>query len=353
MKIIVPAAGRSSRFPNMRPKWMLTHPNGKLMITESLSDFELNNVEEINIVVLSKHLEQYNCKKSLEKELNENFNTKINIIELDFDTRSQSETIYSAIKKQNISGEIFIKDCDNKFSTNIRSGNYISYIDINNFNIKNLLNKSYLILNKENNIIESINEKQIVSNFLCISGYSFSDSYDFIKSYDQISSFEHEKEIYVSHIINNLILNNSKIFYPNEAFDFCDWGTVDDWDDYTGKYTTYFVDIDGVLFENASKHFYPEWGLSAPILENIDVIKKLYKTKKCEIILTTSRSLEYKDATISQLKEYGVDYHQILFGLQHNKRVIINDFSNTNKYPSCSAINIERNIPNLNKFIKI
>lgn len=29
MKLIVPCAGKSSGFPNMRPKWMLTHPEGE------------------------------------------------------------------------------------------------------------------------------------------------------------------------------------------------------------------------------------------------------------------------------------------------------------------------------------
>jgi hypothetical protein len=352
MKIVVPAAGRSSRFPNMRPKWLLTHPNGRLMITECLTGFNMSNIEEINIIVLSKHLEQYSCKDSLIKELSETFNVKINLIELSSETKSQSETIYQGIKQANISGNIFIKDCDNKFSTEIKEGNYVSYVNINNFNIKNLLNKSYLILNKEKNLIESINEKQIVSNYLCISGYSFENSYDFLKSYEQICSFESEKEIYVSHVINNLILNNSKTFNSNEAHNFIDWGTLDDWQDYLEKYATYFVDIDGVLFENASKHFLPEWGKSSPIKENIEVIRDLYNSNTCEIILTTSRSLEFKNSTIEQLKEYDIKYHNIIFGLQHNKRIIINDFSNTNKYPSCSAINIERNSCNLKKFIK-
>lgn len=353
MKIIVPAAGKSSRFPNMRPKWLLTHPKGRLMITESLLNLKLSNkVEEVNIIVLSEHLEQYKCKNSLLKELTENLNIKINIIELESQTRSQSETIYNGINKANISGQIFIKDCDNKFSTEIKDGNHISYVNINKFNIKNLSNKSYLTLDKEKNIIESITEKQIVSNYLCISGYSFLNSDDFLKSYEEISSFENEKEIYVSHVINNLILNHSKIFNANETHDFVDWGTVTDWEDYIDKYKTYFIDIDGVLFKNASKHFDPEWGKSDPITENIQVIKDLYNSNTCEIILTTSRSKDYSAATLSQLEEYEIKYHNIIFGLQHNKRIIINDFSNTNKYPSCSAINIERNSSDLKKFLK-
>lgn len=37
--LVVPAAGESSRYPNIRPKWLLTMPDGKLMIEKSLSFF--------------------------------------------------------------------------------------------------------------------------------------------------------------------------------------------------------------------------------------------------------------------------------------------------------------------------
>ena len=35
MSLILPCAGSSSRFPNMKPKWMLTSPQNNLMIQES------------------------------------------------------------------------------------------------------------------------------------------------------------------------------------------------------------------------------------------------------------------------------------------------------------------------------
>ena len=39
--LILPVAGQSSRYPNMRPKWLITMPDGKLMIEKSVSDFIL------------------------------------------------------------------------------------------------------------------------------------------------------------------------------------------------------------------------------------------------------------------------------------------------------------------------
>ena len=38
--LIIPVAGKSSRYPGMRPKWLLTMPDGKLMLEKSIELFE-------------------------------------------------------------------------------------------------------------------------------------------------------------------------------------------------------------------------------------------------------------------------------------------------------------------------
>ena len=45
--LIVPCAGKSTRFPNMKPKWMLTHPDGKLMIEKALEGMPLKKFDRI------------------------------------------------------------------------------------------------------------------------------------------------------------------------------------------------------------------------------------------------------------------------------------------------------------------
>ena len=39
MEIIVPAAGLSTRFPNMRPKYTLTDFTGKMMFEKAIAPF--------------------------------------------------------------------------------------------------------------------------------------------------------------------------------------------------------------------------------------------------------------------------------------------------------------------------
>ncbi len=57
--LILPVAGRSSRFPNMRPKWLLTMPDGKLMIEKSVEQIDLAVFDRVVIVCLKEHLEKY------------------------------------------------------------------------------------------------------------------------------------------------------------------------------------------------------------------------------------------------------------------------------------------------------
>ena len=43
--LIVTAAGLSSRFEGLKPKWMLTHPKGNWMIVEALKDFDFESID--------------------------------------------------------------------------------------------------------------------------------------------------------------------------------------------------------------------------------------------------------------------------------------------------------------------
>ena len=55
MNLIVPMAGKSSRFPEMRPKWMLTHPNGRFMGIEAILGLNCDDFKSIVYVILKEH----------------------------------------------------------------------------------------------------------------------------------------------------------------------------------------------------------------------------------------------------------------------------------------------------------
>ena len=48
--LIIPCAGKSSRYPGIKPKWLFTHPDGKLMLEKSVAPF-LNNKKIKNKII--------------------------------------------------------------------------------------------------------------------------------------------------------------------------------------------------------------------------------------------------------------------------------------------------------------
>ena len=139
-------------------------------------------------------------------------------------------------------------------------------------------------------------------------------------------------------------------FYGTKTTDFKDWGTLDAWNKYKSQYKCLFVDIDGTLITNSSHHFPPYIGSGQPIENNINFLSDLHEQGKVKIVLTTSRPEKLRQITIVELQEKGISYDELVMGLPHCQRVIINDFARSNPYPSCKAINIPRNTDELREY---
>ena len=67
--LIIPVAGQFSRFPNMRPKWLMTMPDGSIMLEKSVSKFEVSLFDKIYVVALKEHIEKHTNKNLLIKSL--------------------------------------------------------------------------------------------------------------------------------------------------------------------------------------------------------------------------------------------------------------------------------------------
>lgn len=348
MKLIIPAAGRSSRFPNVKPKWMLTHPNGNLMVIEAIKGLNLADFTKIYLVVLKEHIELYKCFAGIHQAFEElGVADKFEMIQLEEQTQSQPETVALAIEKCDMDGSIYIKDTDNFFVTDVSPINQISTSSLELFQQVNAGNKSYVMVN-HSGIVTNIAEKNIISSSFCVGGYSFRDAKEYLNYY---KSLKNDHSLYISHIIFKMILDGVH-FKAVQVSDYADWGTLADWNHYKRNFATLFIDIDGVLVYNSSRYFEPQWGESSAIKENAAVINKLYASGKVQVILTTSRSSDYKNETIEQLKREGILYHQIIFDLFHAKRMIINDYAASNPYKCCEAINLKRNSTNLQDLLE-
>ena len=102
MKLLLPVAGKSSRFPGLRPKWLLTLPNGQLMIERSLSGLRLENINEVVVIMLSEH-KKYIKPIQIKDLISDTISSeiKVNIFELNQPTISQPETIACYLKANN------------------------------------------------------------------------------------------------------------------------------------------------------------------------------------------------------------------------------------------------------------
>ena len=346
--LLVPMAGKSSRFPGVRPKWMLTHPTGRFMVIKALDGLDLGYFDFIYFIFLKEHEEEYHFLKGFKSELEaEGLLAKSRFVFLENETQNQPETVYEAIVKNDINGQIFIKDSDNYFKTSVFEGNAVYVNDLNSCGLVNPSNKSYILKN-EDNLVTNIIEKKVISPFFCVGGYSFESHSLFIEKYLKLSG---EKNLFISNIIFDCLLDNIQ-FQSKTVTDYRDWGTLKDWNDYKKTYATIFIDLDGTLVYNSASHFPPYYGDTSGIFENIQILKDLKSKGKIQIIITTSRAEQYREVTIKQLFDLGIEYDHLIMGLFHSKRIIINDYANSNPFKSCDSINLKRDSKELNEILK-
>lgn len=345
--LIVPCAGKSTRYPGVNPKYLLTHPNGGLLVLEGLKGFDFNKYNAIYVTILREHDKAYKASEIISNAFKKaGLADKLVITVLDKETKSQPETVALTIELNSIKGSVLIKDCDDYFVGEYTNNNAVYYHSLSQMSSVNASNKSYITTNNSG-YIDNIVEKRVISEDFCCGGYSFADAQEFVSYYNRVKNHDN---LYISHIIYVMLMHGIS-FTPVPTNNYYDWGTLQDWQNYRAQYKTLFVDLDGVLVENSSEYSSPKWGTTSQLDANCQLLRKLYNEGMTQIIITTARSEEYKKATLDQLRRENIPYHNIIFGLYHAKRYIINDYSTSNSYPSCEAINLIRNSDNLNRML--
>lgn len=236
--LIIPACGSSSRYPGMRPKWLLTHPDGNAMLVKSIEGlpFPAQEIDTIYITVLKKHVEKYEFTNKLTDKITialldayphkYNGSDSIKWVVLDEPTSSQSETVALTIEKENIQGQIYINDTDNYFTIpSFPKGNCIACVDSRTLDFAiHPANKSYVQIEQET--VVNIAEKSVISNHFCCGLYGFTDAQDFVKRYYNLIDITKSPwytngvpanlELYISHIISAMLLEG-QTFITSEA----------------------------------------------------------------------------------------------------------------------------------------
>jgi hypothetical protein len=171
-----------------------------------------------------------------------------------------------------------------------------------------------------------------------VGGYQFERVENYVKAYEEIKKTS--SEIFISNIVDYMI-SNDLMFFESEVSNFVDVGTKQDWLEFNNK-PTYFCDIDGTIVHTGFEQ-YEDW---EPMPNNIEALLKEYN-RGCKIVFTTSRPERFRDLTRKMLDGFGFINTELLMNMHHSKRVLINDYANSNPYPSAVAINLKRDDDNL------
>lgn len=83
---------------------------------------------------------------------------------------------------------------------------------------------------------------------------------------------------------------------------------------------TWLLDLDGTIVKHNGHKIDGE----DRFLEGAKEFLQRLPSGDC-VIFVTSRSLEEKEATEGFLKEHGIDFHQIVYGLPYGERILVND----------------------------
>ena len=336
MELLIPCAGKSSRFSTEKPKYLLTMPDGKLMI-QTTTESVMSQFDKIFFSVLKEHDEKYNAAKILKEIFPDS-----EVLVIEEVTRGQAETVVKMLEYFNIKNSFLVKDSDSYFNTKInyeKSKNYISICDAKKIPTVKLYNKSFVEISNQKFILRT--SLQIISNFFSCGGYFFSSPTEFINNFIKYEKMQIEGEFFVSNIID-IMIDGNQIFHPMECTNYKDWGTYEEWIEYKRTKSAYFFDIDGVIYENGSEYWSPKWGENKVFPEVKNKINDLFNSGN-QIILTTSRPEKFKEITIKQLEKDEIHFHKLIMDIFHGSRIIINDYSDTNPYPSAKAINTKRN----------
>jgi len=341
MEIIVPAAGLSTRFPDMKPKYLLYDYKGDLMLKNSIAPF-LGRYP-ITIGILKEHDEKYKASQFIQHE----FGSLVDVVVLDKPTRGPAETVYEILKrsKEQSDHPILIKDCDSFFQHEIIDGNYVCISRISEHEVlKKLASKSFTVAN-EHDIIKDIVEKQVVSDTFCVGGYKFASSVQYKTTFESLTS---ENELFVSDIIN-LMLSWGEIFVNQSVKNYTDVGTASDWFEYNDK-PVIFCDIDGTIVKAQSRLDLEAKKPFEPLIKNVHRLLQ-QQDKGAQFIFVTAREPQYRDETRQMLYELGFVSFGYIDGLQNASRIIINDYNSSNPHPRAIAINIKRDSDNLSDFL--
>lgn len=349
MKIIVPCAGRSSRFPNMPPKWMLPDNDGVPMVRRAVSGLGAAT-DDLIFTLLREHEERFQAREGLEAA----FGQKVNCVIIDEPTRSQSETVAETLNRTGLTEPFMVKDSDNYFEVAHlnQSYNYVCVASLSSFSNVNPQNKSYVQVDQED-VIVNFREKQVISDLFSVGGYAFNSPADFLESYKELNERPRLSagELYLSEIISFMAMNGT-IFKIHRIKQYQDWGTVHEWRNYLQRRRVFFVSVDGFLFEQGSPYFKPAFKEVKPNPTAIETVQKLAEEGQ-KIFYLSIRPQTLETLTRDQMRAQALPEAPILFGCDLSQWTLLTAPHPNQPFRTSNAFEMAPDDPNMQEKLEI
>lgn len=216
--LIVPAAADTT--DDTLPYVFNLNNKGIMLCVDAIRGLNLDIFDDIYFTILRKHVEKFSVDEMLKLQFRHLTLKNVHIVVLDEPTISQTETLFQTIKKANIQGSIFIKDADGYYDAEVQKDNSIAIFPLEQMDIVNPKNKSYVSVD-DMYYITNVIEKKVIGHYFNAGGSCFEDATLFCEYYEKLKA-EFPK-VYVSHIIYQMLLDRYK-FRPTEVKNFTDWG---------------------------------------------------------------------------------------------------------------------------------
>jgi GTP:adenosylcobinamide-phosphate guanylyltransferase len=343
MKVIVPCGGRSSRYPNQPPKWMLPAHDGRPMLALAVAGLQIS-LDDLIVTILREHEETYRVRQGLEAA----FGRPLQVVVLDEPTRSQPETVARTLEALDLREPFLVKDSDNTFVVEdlLQDTNYVCVDSLNNYDQINPRNKSYLQIDHKG-VVTNIREKVVISDLFSVGGYSFLQPEQFLAYYRRLSqrTAEWQRELYISDIIGAMILDGIP-FRARQITGYQDWGTITEWKRSLLSRSTVFALLDGFVFERGSEYFHPAFADVKPNAPAVEALKELI-ARGHSVIYLSIRPPASAATTEAQLAAVGLPAARVVYGCPISTWALLTAPHPTLPFQTSRAFELQPDDPNL------
>jgi len=225
MDLIVPCAGRSSRYPGSLPKYLW--PIDGMTMLEVATGCVAHLADRVFLAVLEEHDRKWQVQNTIFKAFD---HMSVGVMVLPEVTDGQADTVRQILHHFKIDGPFFVKDSDSAFWV---TGNTLSMVkngvcccSVADYpHLLNLDAKSYAQINDQG-LLVGVAEKQVVSGQFGCGGYLFDDPDEFYRAYEDLGS---SQELYLSYVVE-IMLSQGVIFHPIPCHGYRDYGTFESWE---------------------------------------------------------------------------------------------------------------------------